>query len=301
MRSKTDVFILLLTLYVLLQFSWWAYHIIDLTSLLHDEPNYIRKRTIMILGEGAVFFSILAFAIHQIRKSIRKDIELSRQQKNFLLAVTHELKTPIASTKLYLQTMKRHQLDEAKRTELAENALRENERLQQIIDNILSVSQLENKTFQLHAEKVNISNSIQLAIKAYQLKNSATFEVECPDNIYFRLDPNAWHSILSNLIDNALKYAGDFPRIRINCELNPTGLTVIFEDNGVGVPRDKLDLIFQRFTRLGHEETRSAKGVGLGLYIVRELIRAMRGEIRAENVLTGGLRFIIHFKNDHNA
>jgi hypothetical protein len=68
----------------------------------------------MILGEGAVFFSILAFAIHQIRKSIRKDIELSRQQKNFLLAVTHELKTPIASTKLYLQTMKRHQLDEAK-------------------------------------------------------------------------------------------------------------------------------------------------------------------------------------------
>jgi signal transduction histidine kinase len=255
----------------------------------------------MILGEGAVFFSILAFAIHQIRKSIRKDIELSRQQKNFLLAVTHELKTPIASTKLYLQTMKRHQLDEAKRTELAENALRENERLQQIIDNILSVSQLENKTFQLHAENVNIADSIQLAINAYQLKNSATFEVECPDNIYFRLDPNAWHSILSNLIDNALKYAGDFPIIRINCALNPTGLTVIFEDNGVGVPRDKLDLIFQRFTRLGHEETRSAKGVGLGLYIVRELIRAMRGEIRAENVLTGGLRFIIHFKNDHNA
>lgn len=301
MRSKTDIFIFLLALYVLLQFAWWAYHIIDLTSLLHEQPDYIRKRTIMILGEGAVFFSIVAFAILQIRKSIRKDMELSRQQKNFLLAVTHELKTPIASTKLYLQTMKRHQLDEAKRTEIADNALQENERLQQIIDNILSVSQLENKTFQLHAEKINIANSIQQAIKAHQLKNSATFEVQCADDIFFRLDPNAWHSILSNLVDNALKYAGDFPRISINCELKPTSLTVVFEDNGMGVPHEKLDIIFQRFARLGHEETRSAKGVGLGLYIVRELIRAMRGEIHAENAPTGGLRFVIHFKTDQTA
>jgi signal transduction histidine kinase len=295
MRRQTDFFIFLLAVYVLLQFAWWAYHIIDLTSLIHEQPDYIRKRTIMILGEGAVFFSIVAFAIFQIRKSIRKDMELSRQQKNFLLAVTHELKTPIASVKLYLQTLKRHQLDEQKRGEIADSALHENERLQQIIDNILSVSQLENKTFQLHAEDVNLRKSIDQAIKVHQIKNACDFQIDCPENITHRLDSNAWHSILSNLVDNSLKYAGDFPRIKISCKQNTNGLEVVFEDNGPGVPTEKLDIIFQRFARLGHEETRSAKGVGLGLYIVKELIRAMRGEIKAENVSGGGLRFKISF------
>lgn len=295
MRRQTDFFIFLLAVYVLLQFAWWAYHIIDLTSLIHEQPDYIRKRTLMILGEGAVFFSIVAFAIFQIRKSIRKDMELSRQQKNFLLAVTHELKTPIASVKLYLQTLKRHQLNEQKRGEIADSALQENERLQQIIDNILSVSQLENKTFQLHAEDVNLRKSIEQAIKVHQIKNACDFQIDCHDNVVFPLDKNAWHSILSNLLDNSLKYAGDFPRIKISCKQNANGIEVVFEDNGPGVPTEKLDIIFQRFARLGHEETRSAKGVGLGLYIVKELIRAMRGEIKAENVSGGGLRFVILF------
>lgn len=296
MRRQTALFVFLLAFYVLLQFAWWAYHIIDLTSLLNDHPDYIRKRTLMILGEGVVFFSIVVFAIFQIRKSILKDIELSRQQKNFLLAVTHELKTPIASVKLYLQTLKRHQLDDEKRNEIATNALTENERLQQIIDNILSVSQLENRTFQLHKESINIKQAIDTALNAARMQNACEIETTCPENLNFNLDKNAFHSILSNLIDNSLKYAGDFPRISVQCSGNDKQLTVIFEDNGPGVPAEKLDIIFQRFARLGHEETRSSKGVGLGLYIVKELVRAMNGEIKAENVSSGGLRFILTFK-----
>ncbi len=296
MRRQTALFVYLLAFYVLLQFAWWAYHIIDLTSLLNDEPDYIRKRTWMILGEGVVFFSIVVFAIFQIRKSILKDIELSRQQKNFLLAVTHELKTPIASVKLYLQTLKRHQLDEDKRNEIATNALTENERLQQIIDNILSVSQLENRTFQLHKESINIKQAIDTALNAARMQNACEIETSCPENLNFNLDKNAFHSILSNLIDNSLKYAGDFPRISVQCSGNEKQLKVIFEDNGPGVPAEKLDIIFQRFARLGHEETRSSKGVGLGLYIVKELVRAMHGEIKAENISSGGLCFTMTFK-----
>ncbi len=249
----------------------------------------------MILGEGVVFFSIVVFALFQIRKSILKDIELSRQQKNFLLAVTHELKTPIASVKLYLQTLKRHQLDAEKRDEIASNALAENERLQQIIDNILSVSQLENRTFHLHKETINIKQSLDTALNAARMQNACELLVDCPDELQFQLDKNAWHSILSNLVDNALKYAGDFPRIQVKCTLNNNQLQVIFEDNGPGVPNENLDIIFQRFARLGNEETRSAKGVGLGLYIVKELVRAMNGEIKAENVASGGLKFTLIF------
>lgn len=250
----------------------------------------------MILGEGLVFFSIVVFALFQIRKSILKDIELSRQQKNFLLAVTHELKTPIASVKLYLQTLKKHQLDAEKRDEIASNALTENDRLQQIIDNILSVSQLENRTFQLHKESINIKQAIDTALNAARIQNACEIELSCSENIHFQLDKNAFHSILSNLLDNALKYAGDFPRISVQCSGNDKQLTVNFEDNGPGVPAEKLDIIFQRFARLGHEETRSSKGVGLGLYIVKELVRAMQGDIKAENLNAGGLRFTMTFK-----
>jgi len=297
MRRQTAIFIYLLAFYVLLQFAWWAYHIIELTSSINNEPDYISKRTVMILGEGAVFFSIVILAIIQIRKSILKDIELSRQQKNFLLAVTHELKTPIASVKLYLQTLKRHQLDETKRLEIADNALAENDRLQQIIENILSVSQIENQSIHIHLESVNLKDSIDDALKAPRMQNACEIAVSCREDLFLKLDSNAWHSVLSNLIDNALKYAGDNPRITLSCEENNGLVQIIFEDNGPGVPNDKLDVIFQRFARLGHEETRSAKGVGLGLYIVKQLVQAMQGSIQAENIKPCGLRFIMHFKN----
>jgi signal transduction histidine kinase len=136
------------------------------------------------------------------------------------------------------------------------------------------------------------------AIKVHQLRNKAIFEVNCPEELYFQLDKNAWYSIISNLIDNALKYAGETPKITISCEQTSSGLKVQFEDNGSGVPPEKINIIFQRFARLGNEETRSAKGVGLGLYIVRELIRAMHGDIKAENVATGGLKFTLNFQRN---
>lgn len=295
MQRRTDFFIFLLALYVLLQFAWWAYHIIDLTHSLNEDAGYIQKRILMILGEGAVFFSLVVFAIFQIRKSINRDIELSRQQKNFLLAVTHELKTPIASVKLYLQTLKKRQLEPEKREDIAENALKENDRLQKIIDNILSVSQLENKTFKLFPFNVNIKDSFEQAIRVYRLQEQGTITIHCPENLTLRLDENAWSSILSNLIDNAFKYSGDAPVIQLIAKQDDETVTIEVIDNGVGVPEEKLKLIFDRFVRLGHEETRSAKGVGLGLYIVRELVQAMKGTIKAENVASGGLKFSICF------
>lgn len=297
MGKKTSLFVYLLAFYVLLQFIWWAYHIIDLTSILNNDEAYIRKRILMIFGEGAVFFSIVFFAIYQIRKSIVKDLEVSRQQKNFLLAITHELKTPIASIKLYLQTLKKHQLDANKQETLLESALQENNRLQQIIDNILSVSHMDNSGFKLHPEKLNLAHSIQTAIEPALVKNAAAFDINGDVDIHFCLDKNAWHSVLSNLLDNALKYAGDYPKIKIDYERIENELRIQFQDNGQGVPEHHLDTIFQRFGRLEQEETRSSKGVGLGLYIVRELVKAMNGQIHAENVTSGGLRFVLLFKS----
>lgn len=99
----------------MLQFSWWAYHIIQLTHEVGYEKTAVNKRIGMIIGEGLVFFLILVFGIWRIIRSIKKEHQLARRQHNFLLSVTHELKTPLASTKLYLQTLLKRNFDTEKR------------------------------------------------------------------------------------------------------------------------------------------------------------------------------------------
>mgnify|MGYP003899945755 CR=1 FL=1 len=106
----------------------------------------------MVLGEGAVFLLILSFGIYRIRKSISKELAFQQQQQNFLLTITHELKTPIAALKLYIQTLQKHNLSDDKKEVILKGALEENERLSNLIENILNASKAENKLFQLQKE-----------------------------------------------------------------------------------------------------------------------------------------------------
>src|SRR5687767_14272024 len=117
-RKPTTAFVYLLGAYVIVQFIWWGYHLIDLTRHSPMTDSLITKRVVMIIGERSVFLLLLLFGLFRIKSSISKEIRMSRQQHNFMLSVTHELKTPIAATKLYLQTLVKHQLSDEKRTEL---------------------------------------------------------------------------------------------------------------------------------------------------------------------------------------
>jgi signal transduction histidine kinase len=145
-ERRVSLLFYLLTAYILLQFAWWAYLLIDLNRTLYASSGegVIRLKTWMIIGEGSVFLIFLLAGIFIMQRTIRKEIALVRQQRNFLLSITHELKTPIASIKLGLQTLqKRKSLSPEERKPFEESAIKNTERLHSLIDNVLLATRIE--------------------------------------------------------------------------------------------------------------------------------------------------------------
>lgn len=274
-----------------MQFAWWAYHLIELTEELKQEPTEISKRITMIMGEGLVFFAILLAGIWKIRSSIRKELKLSQQQNNFMLSVTHELKTPLASNKLYLQTILKRELDKDLRQELLQKAIAENERLEALIDNILNAARLENQTFQSERVDIDLSALVSRIIERLDGKiqgNQSRINADIAPNIHVVGDKLMLDAAISNLIDNALKYTQEAVNIQLITEGNQTIIRV--SDQGPGVPIGMENDIFLKFRRGGNEETRTTKGSGLGLFIASEFVKLHGGTITySPNVPKGAI------------
>lgn len=297
MKRQTAIFFYVLSAYVVLQFVWWGYHLIELSTELAERENQ-PDRILMVIGEGSVFFLILLLGLWKIRSSIQKDIKLSQRQSNFLLSVTHELKTPLASNKLYLQTLlKRSTLDRAKQEELIKQAITENNRLESMIENILTATRIENHVFNLQLESINLSDLIKVTAEKWaNQRRELSYEIQ--ENIIANVDSFVIETVLLNLLDNANKYSGESSKIEVY--LAKSGETIEWgvKDNGQGVPQKFTSTIFDKFVRIGNEETRLEKGTGLGLYITRQLIKAHGGEINYLNNEPIGAHFKITMSNE---
>lgn len=280
MKKNTTIFFYFLSVYVLAQFIWWGFHILDLTEELVGNTPRGDRRMIMIIGEGIVFLTILIFGIIRIRKSIKRELEFSRNQNNFLLSVTHELKTPIASTKLYLQTLQKRNIDEDKLQDILIKTLQQNEQLERLIDNILNATRLENKKLILHKEETNVSAFLNSIYDRYSRQYpDIAFQNEIQPDLLEQIDPFIFETIVNNLLENAIKYAGSEGKITV--ALHKTDRIILqVRDNGPGIPSADHKDVFKKFYRVGNEETRTQKGSGLGLFIARELTRLHKGQIR---------------------
>lgn len=280
MKKSITIWFYVLSVYVIVQFIWWGFHIIDLTNKINgDTPNGFR-RIVMIVGEGTVFLAILVFGIWSIRKYIKRELEFSRNQNNFLLSVTHELKTPIASSKLYLQTLQKRNMDEQKREEIIHKVLLQNDQLERLIDNILNATRLESKRLVLHKEELNVSTFLTRIFERYERQYvNHVFISKIKPNISDEVDPFIFETIVNNLIENAIKYGGDPAEITIELERDEQ-LVVRIADKGFGVEMAAQKMIFKKFYRVGNEETRTQKGSGLGLFIVSELAKLHKGQVR---------------------
>lgn len=270
MNKRTAIIFYVLSAYVVIQFVWWGFHIIQLTQELRVESPDISKRIVMILGEGAVFLLILNLGIWQIRRSIVKELRLQERQKNFLLSVTHELKTPLASNKLYLQTILKRDLNREQSVELVKKAIGENARLEQIIDNILNASRLESKMLEIKREEINMEQLFHyVAERLSAIYPDLKYTLHITDNQPLLADRFLMETVFFNLLENAAKYGGTDNEIVLYRNADSIGV----RDQGPGIESTQSAEIFKKFYRIGNEDTRAQKGSGLGLFIVDQIVR----------------------------
>lgn len=296
-KSRWLLIFNLLVVYVFVQFIWWSVLIAgQLRQIYGDTPAYSKKLW-MIFGEGFVFLIILLTGVYFVRRALKREIEINQQQKNFLLAVTHELKTPIAISKLSLQTIAGRQLDEARRNEIIAKAIQETDRLNELIDSIMLVVKLDEKNLDIKKVSRNISELItqqaELLQQTIGLKHRTELKIE--KDILLNVDPAYFIPIISNLYSNAVKYSPADSTITIELKREKGKICLLVCDQGSGVQEKDREKIFERFYRSGDENTRVAKGTGLGLFITKHLVQLHGGAISCKNNLPTGAIFQIIF------
>jgi signal transduction histidine kinase len=314
-RNRSKLFITILFGYIIMQFLWWEVLLVRQTSQISNEQQKLMEitstdaitlekqindlqhkkqvRIYMIVGEGTVFLLLLLYAFYRIRKASNKEIELVNQQKNFLLSVTHELKTPIAATKLQLQTLLKHkQLPVDQQEQLLTNAVNETNRLNRLIEDVLLANSAE-KNLSLNKENVNVSELTEQIILNYfsDKKAKGILKTEIQNGLSATLDKLLFPSIIINLVENAFKYSPDNSQVLISLNNQNGKLNLSVSDNGFGISEKEKSKIFDKFYRVGNEETRNTKGTGLGLYIVEKIVLAHCGTIEVQDNKPNGSVF----------
>ncbi len=234
------------------------------------------------LAIGATFLGILIVGVVAYLVLSIKSFRLSQRQSNFIDSVTHELKSPIASLKLCLQTLSKHSLPSEQESDFHRFMLEDLQRLDKLINHLLDAARLDQTPVEREIEEVDLSEVLARCIEStrqrYRLPPETIKQHIEPATIYGR--PMDLEMIFRNLLDNAVKYAGSEPAVDVDL-LRPGGdrVRVRISDNGPGIPSKLRRKIFGRFVRLGSELERSKPGTGLGLYIVRTLVKRMHGQI----------------------
>lgn len=280
-------------MYVLIQFSWWSYLLVDLNIEIYQQKidvlkslspqtelylqqealleNEMHKRWMMVVGEGFVFLLLLIAGLVFIRQSFTKELQLSRQQKNFMMSITHEFKSPLAAIKLSLQTLHRRKVDEQTQQQIIKRAVFETDRINALVENILMAARIESINLEFNMSEFNLSDALNSLTQSgeFSLANGKKLETHIEDNIYLTGDALAISSLFMNLLENADKYSPENSMITVRLSQTEKEIFLAVEDQGIGIPLNERRKIFEKFYRIGAEETRKTKGTGLGLYIAR--------------------------------
>ena len=253
-----------------------------------------KRRTVMFFGEGVIFLAIILLGGFFVYLAVYKQMKLSQQQQNFLMAVTHELKSPIAAAKLNLETLRKHRLDEEKQHRLLDNTIRETNRLDQLCNNILLASQMESQRYQLYLEDLDFSALLEAGVKEIQSRiPTHTIQAHILPDVWLNGDKFMLQIVLSNLIENAAKYSPKNTVIDVTLTATGNQLKLKVTDQGPGIPIDERRRIFLKFYRIGNENTRKSKGSGLGLFLTERIVQQHGGTIIVKDNVPAGASFEI--------
>src|ERR1700730_12358408 len=295
-RTKTIAFFItlgvcLVALAVFLNVSWIVFNL----------------RRGLPLVRGFIFFSVIIAGLVVNTIFIVREIRRNERQDSFLNAVTHELKTPITSIRLYLETLQSRPLDEAKRRDFYRIMLEDSDRLLGTVEQVLKAGEARHsgrRNWQEVDFAEVVRNTLELARLRHNVKPEALrFGAEPPGDLMVMGNPEELRTAVFNLLDNAIKYSGENKNIVVDVR-TPDIDSILFSvrDQGIGIPRVELKRIFNRFYRIQSAATGKVKGTGLGLFIVRTVVRRYGGDAYAESQGEGlGSTFTIRLPRVYRA
>lgn len=304
-----------LLLYIVAALVWWFIALnkqnhqmadYEVGQLMKDNPNYFNKATVIqdaekrktaqYIGEGSVFFLVIMAGAFFIFRAVRRQLQLGQQQQNFMMAITHELKTPIAIAKLNLETLQKRKLDESQQQRLIQNTIQEANRLNALCNNMLLVTQMEDKRH--HLTKENFDLSVLVADCVNDFKNrfpKRIYKTEISNGILFTGDRLLLQMAVNNLIDNAGKYSAKDAVVTISLLQQETKINLSVKDEGRGIAAEDRKKVFEKFYRIGNKATKEAKGTGLGLYLTKKIVQQHKAAIFISDNNPAGSIFTIEF------
>lgn len=243
-----------------------------------------KRKTTQYIGEGVTFFLLIITCAIIVYRAVHRQFRQTRDQQNFMMAITHELKTPIAITKLNLETLQKHSLLKEQQQRLILNTLQEANRLNDLCNNLLLSSQMEAGGYQVINEEINLTEMVNNCahdfITRFPQRNIIT---NLQQRIYFTGDRLLLQMALNNLLDNAIKYSARETTIFINLKNQNNKINLSIKDEGKGIPDEEKEKVFNKFYRVGNQYTKGSKGTGLGLYVTKKIVQQHKGDITVTN------------------
>ena len=318
---RTTVIYWMLLFYIIAALAWWfislekqnsriaqlQYQTIDVQNdslslkitadKLYAIDNETKRNTGKYIAEGITFLILILIGAVFVYRSISRQLKLQQQQQNFMMAVTHELKTPISVVWLNLETLQKYNLEEEKKQKLIRTTLDETSRLDFLTNNILVAAQLESNNFKSSKEELDLGALLKDCIQQFRNRfPDRTFAEQIEADADIKGDSLLLQMLINNLLENATKYSPKEMTITTCLRKYRSGIELLVKDEGAGIADNEKNKIFTKFYRIGSETTRKAKGTGLGLYLCRKIARDHNGDITVTNNEPQGSIFTVTFK-----
>ncbi|TAE16967.1 MAG: sensor histidine kinase [Bacteroidetes bacterium] len=290
--------------YIVAALVWWFISLetqnhqmfnMRLAELNKDDPAYLEKlatisnirerKTAQYVGEGVTFFVLIVVGAWLVYRAARKQIKLQLQQQNFMMAVTHELKTPIAVTKLNLETLQKRNLPTESTQTLLQQSIHETDRLNSLCNNILLASQLDGDNPLKNFQQLSFTQLVVQCVQEVELRfPKYQFSIHTAADFQVQGEHLQLQMLVNNLLQNAIKYGEKNGSVHVTVEAaGGQKVQLLVADNGPGIPDSEKKKVFEKFYRIGNEGTRAAKGTGLGLYLCKKIVENHHGQLTVQN------------------
>ena len=319
--KRTSILYIILFIYIIAALVWWfisleiqskeianlsfksidvikdSLSVAELGDRIQAINNEAKRNTSKYIAEGIAFLLLIIIGAVLVYRAIRRQFKLQQQQQNFMMAVTHELKTPISVARLNLETMQKYNLDPEKQKKLIRTTLDETNRLNFLTNNILVSAQLEGGRYNQTNDELDLSDLLKDCMQDFRNRfPDRIFEEATESDVVVSGDTLLLQMLINNLVENAVKYSPKEKPVKAVLKKDAGEVILQIIDEGPGITDEEKKKIFSKFYRIGNEATRKTQGTGLGLYLCRKIAEDHNADISVTNHLPQGSIFAVSFK-----